>query len=230
MGIRHLLSFVGYCILMVVINIIAIETQSQFVAIIFWLMIAITFFNIFRSISWGFHISDKEHWKGIIVRYFLNSFIPKDFFKEIAVEFRKDDNTREVPVVLFGIAIASYFIKQETEWTLFSVVFWITFIMSVFNYLLIYYNAGENELEDIVYDEPIGVFKILGGAISFWLFFIGVFGFQTIQNDTMPKYAEALLTMTKEYVINGFKPSTNYSGGYDDDDEEPYIRSHTGRE
>lgn len=231
MGIRHIMSFLGYCILAVVLNIIAIETQSQLVAIFFWLMIALTIFNIFRAISWGFHfyLSKKPQYKVVLLRYFMNTFIPKEFFRVMAHDRREENDVKNAPIVLFGISLISYYIKQETDLLLFSIIFWITLILSIIYFLIIYYDAGEEELQDLSYDEPIGIFKILGFSISLWFFFIGVSGFKTIQNDSMVKYAEALFVESKEYIVSAFNTSSNNSEHYDEDDE-PYIHSHTGRE
>lgn len=218
-------------------NIIAIKTQSQIVSILFWLLFALFFVNIFRSISWGvhFYFSDEKQWLGIILCYFLNSFIPKELLHEVKISLKKDNTEKDnmdryALIVILSISLVSYFIKQKTDWLSFSFIFWITLIIPLFYMLTIYYEAGDKELYDKVYDEPLGFIKLLGFALSFWLFFIGVVEFKTIQNDTMPKYTKLIYDKPKEYIKNVFKPSTYHSEDFYDDAEEPYIHSHTGRE
>jgi len=66
-----------------------------------------------------------------------------------------------------------------------------------------------------------------------WLFIAGVVGFKTIQSDTLPKYAGSIVFMLKESVADAFRPPEYHSIEYGDDEEDeekPYIHSHTGRE
>ncbi len=231
MRIRHFLSFVGYCLLTIAINILAIKTQSQIVTIFFWILFTLFFINLFRSISWGvhFYFSNEKQWLGNILCYFLNSFIPKELLHEMRNTLKKD-NEGKVLIVILSISLVSYFIKQKTDWLSFSFIFWITFMFPLLYLITIYYEAGEKELYDKRYDEPLGFIKLFGFALSFWLFITGVVEFKTIQSDTMPQYTELIFNKSKKYIQNVFRPSTYHSEDYDDDAVEPYIHSHTGKE
>lgn len=227
---RYILSFVGYGVITLAIYIIGKETQSQFFAILYWLLLALPVFNLFRAISWAvhFYFTDKKDRKSLLFRYFLNTFIPKGFVYNLKESIRKENEPYPTEIIIFFISLIAYFIKQATDWLLFSILFWITFILTLSFILITYHESGEEELGNDAYDESMGLFKILGFCLAFWIFFIGVINFKTIKDDTMPQYVEALADFSKERIAEMLTPPRGHHSS--DDDEEPYFRGHLGRE
>lgn len=228
---RYLFSIIGYAILFLIIYVVAIESQSQLFAIFFWIMLALPIINIFRTMTWVAYFwftEEEKNWKKLILRYFLNTFIPKGLIS-IWIKNLKEYDLGKFHIALFFTCIISYCIKQEFQWGFFSVTFWLSFIGILISFLLSYDEAADKELGDYSFAEPIGFFKIIGFSLALYIFFIGVAKFKTIKNDTMPIYAEVLCDYAKDRIKEMLQPSKPKSSGeYDDPD--PYFRGHLGKE